>query len=187
MKVEWRELLIKLGILKPAKIMYIGGSEMLPPPLKPAEEQTLIEALMRGEEAAKQKLIEHNLRLVVYIARRFENTGINIEDLISIGTIGLIKAVGTFKADKKIKLATYSSRCIENEILMYIRKISGQKTEVSLDEPINTDWDGNELLLSDVLGTDGDTVMRPMEEDVDHQLLQPGVRAAARAGKNRSF
>ena len=175
MKVEWRELLIKLGILKPAKIMYIGGSEVLPPPLKPAEEQTLIEALMRGEEAAKQKLIEHNLRLVVYIARRFENTGINIEDLISIGTIGLIKAVGTFKADKKIKLATYSSRCIENEILMYIRKISGQKTEVSLDEPINTDWDGNELLLSDVLGTDGDTVMRPMEEDVDHQLLRQAL------------
>ena len=175
MKVEWRELLIKLGILKPAKIMYIGGSEVLPPPLKPAEEQTLIEALMRGEEAEKQKLIEHNLRLVVYIARRFENTGINIEDLISIGTIGLIKAVGTFKADKKIKLATYSSRCIENEILMYIRKISGQKTEVSLDEPINTDWDGNELLLSDVLGTDGDTVMRPMEEDVDHQLLRQAL------------
>ena len=175
MKVEWRELLIKLGILKPAKIMYIGGSEVLPPPLKPAEEQTLIEALMRGEEAAKQKLIEHNLRLVVYIARRFENTGINIEDLISIGTIGLIKAVGTFKADKKIKLATYSSRCIENEILMYIRKISGQKTEVSLDEPINTDWDGNELLLSDVLGTDGDTVVRPMEEDVDHQLLRQAL------------
>ena len=147
----------------------------MPPPLKPEEEHRLIEELAQGQEGAKQKLIEHNLRLVVYIARRFENTGINIEDLISIGTIGLIKAVGTFKADKKIKLATYSSRCIENEILMYIRKISGQKTEVSLDEPINTDWDGNELLLSDVLGTDGDTVMRPMEEDVDHQLLRAAL------------
>ena len=147
----------------------------MPPPLKPEEEHRLIEELAQGQEGAKQKLIEHNLRLVVYIASRFENTGINIEDLISIGTIGLIKAVGTFKADKKIKLATYSSRCIENEILMYIRKISGQKTEVSLDEPINTDWDGNELLLSDVLGTDGDTVMRPMEEDVDHQLLRAAL------------
>ena len=175
MKVEWRELLIKLGILKPAKIMYIGGSEVLPPPLKPAEEQTLIEALMRGEEAAKQKLIEHNLRLVVYIARRFENTGVNLEDLVSIGTIGLIKAVGTFRADKKIKLATYASRCIENEILMYIRKLTAQKSEISLDEPINTDWDGNELLLSDILGTDGDTVMRPMEESVERQLLREAL------------
>ncbi len=175
MRLELGQLLLRLGILKPSKVMYIGGSEVLPPPLKPEEEHRLIEELAQGQEGAKQKLIEHNLRLVVYIARRFENTGINIEDLISIGTIGLIKAVGTFKADKKIKLATYSSRCIENEILMYIRKISGQKTEVSLDEPINTDWDGNELLLSDVLGTDGDTVMRPMEEDVDHQLLRAAL------------
>ena len=126
-------------------------------------------------EAARQTLIERNLRLVVYIARRFENTGIHIEDLISIGTIGLIKAIGTFRTDRNIKLATYSSRCIENEILMYIRKISGQKTEISLDEPINTDWDGNELLLSDVLGTESDTVMRPMEDDVEHQLLRQAL------------
>ena len=128
-----------------------------------------------GNERAKQRLIERNLRLVVYIARRFENTGINIEDLISIGTIGLIKGISTFKTDRNIKLATYASRCIENEILMHIRKVSGQKTEVSLDEPINTDWDGNELLLSDILGTDGDTVMRPMEEDVEHQLLREAL------------
>ena len=171
MKIHVKELLRRLGLLQPAKLMYIGGSDVLPPPLKPAEEQALLARLAEGEEAARQKLIERNLRLVVYIARRFENTGINIEDLISIGTIGLIKAIGTFRADRNIKLATYSSRCIENEILMYIRKISGQKTEVSLDEPINTDWDGNELLLSDVLGTEGYTVMRPMKDDVDHQLL----------------
>ena len=175
MKIHVKELLRRLGLLQPAKLMYIGGSDVLPPPLKPAEEQALLARLAEGEEAARQKLIERNLRLVVYIARRFENTGINIEDLISIGTIGLIKAIGTFRADRNIKLATYSSRCIENEILMYIRKISGQKTEVSLDEPINTDWDGNELLLSDVLGTDGDIVMRPLEDDVDHQLLRQAL------------
>ena len=157
------------------KVMYIGGSDILPPPLSNAEEQQLLAQAADGSEAAKQRLIERNLRLVVYIARRFENTGINIEDLISIGTIGLIKAVSTFRADRNIKLATYSSRCIENEILMHIRKIAGQKTEVALDEPINTDWDGNELLLSDVLGTDGDTVMRPMEEDVEQQLLREAL------------
>ncbi len=148
---------------------------MLPPPLKGSEEQQTLEQLAQGDEQAKKRLIEHNLRLVVYIARRFENTGINLEDLISIGTIGLIKAIGTFKPDRNIKLATYSSRCIENEILMHIRKVSGQKTEVSLDEPINTDWDGNELLLSDVLGTDSDVVMRPMEESVEHQLLHEAL------------
>lgn len=175
MKIHVKELLRRLGLLQPAKLMYIGGSDVLPPPLKPAEEQALLARLAEGEEAARQKLIERNLRLVVYIARRFENTGINIEDLISIGTIGLIKAIGTFRADRNIKLATYSSRCIENEILMYIRKISGQKTEVSLDEPINTDWDGNELLLSDILGTDGDLVMRPIEADVDRQLLRQAM------------
>ena len=157
------------------KVMYIGGSDILPPPLSNAEEQQLLAQAADGSEPAKQRLIERNLRLVVYIARRFENTGINIEDLISIGTIGLIKAVSTFRADRNIKLATYSSRCIENEILMHIRKIAGQKTEVSLDEPINTDWDGSELLLSDVLGTDGDTVMRPMEEDVELQLLREAL------------
>lgn len=163
------------GFGTPERILYIGGSDILPPPLKPEDEQRCIEALSRGDPAAKQTLIERNLRLVVYIARRFENTGVGIEDLISIGTIGLIKAVNTFNADRKIKLATYSSRCIENEILMHIRKISNQKTEMSLDEPINTDWDGNELLLSDVLGTDSDTVMRPMEDDVDHQLLREAL------------
>lgn len=159
----------------PESVFYIGGSDVLPPPLSGAEEQRLLQRIADGDEQAKQSLIERNLRLVVYIARRFENTGINIEDLISIGTIGLIKAIGTFRADRNIKLATYASRCIENEILMHIRKISGQKTEVSLDEPINTDWDGNELLLSDILGTENDTVMRPMEEDVEHQLLREAL------------
>ena len=175
MKKAWMELLMRLGLIQPEKVMYIGGSDVLPAPLKSTEEQMLITRMAKGDAEAKSVLIERNLRLVVYIARRFENTGVNIEDLISIGTIGLIKAVGTFKTDRNIKLATYSSRCIENEILMYIRKISGQKTEISLDEPINTDWDGNELLLSDVLGTDGDTVVRPMEEDVDLQLLQQAL------------
>ena len=175
MKWNLQLILERLGLLQPTKIMYIGGSDVLPPPLKAEEEQRCLRALVEGDERAKQTLIEHNLRLVVYIARRFENTGINIDDLISIGTIGLIKAVGTFRAEKNIKLATYSSRCIENEILMYIRKISSQKAEVSLDEPINTDWDGNELLLSDVLGTDSDTVMRPMEDDVDHELLRQAL------------
>ena len=175
MKWNLQLILERLGLLQPTKIMYIGGSDVLPPPLKAEEEQRCLRALAEGDERAKQTLIEHNLRLVVYIARRFENTVINIEDLISIGTIGLIKAVGTFRAEKNIKLATYSSRCIENEILMYIRKISSQKAEVSLDEPINTDWDGNELLLSDVLGTDSDTVMRPMEDDVDHELLRQAL------------
>ena len=164
-----------LSAFFPSKVMYIGGSDILPPPLSGAEEQQLLAQAAAGSDTARQKLIERNLRLVVYIARRFENTGINIEDLISIGTIGLIKGVSTFRADRNIKLATYASRCIENEILMHIRKISGQKTEVSLDEPINTDWDGNELLLSDVLGTDGDTVMRPMEEDVEQQLLREAL------------
>lgn len=159
----------------PTKLHYIGGSDILPPPLSAVEEQQLLSAAASGDEYAKQRLIERNLRLVVYIARRFENTGVNIEDLISIGTIGLIKAISTFRSDRKIKLATYASRCIENEILMHIRKISAQKTEVSLDEPINTDWDGNELLLSDILGTDGDTVMRPMEEDVELQLLREAL------------
>ena len=167
--------MLLLGLVRPEKILYIGGSDILPPPLPPEEERALIARLAEGDEQARQTLIERNLRLVVYIARRFENTGVNIEDLISIGTIGLIKAVGTFRADRNIKLATYSSRCIENEILMHIRKISGRKAEVSLDEPINTDWDGNELLLSDVLGTDSDVVMRPLEDDVDHQLLRQAL------------
>ena len=172
---EIRSHFAEAGPLQTGKIMYIGGSDVLPAPLKPEQERQAVAALEQGDEAAKQTLIEHNLRLVVYIARRFENTGVNLEDLISIGTIGLIKAVNTFRPDRNIKLATYSSRCIENEILMHIRKIANQKTEVSLDEPINTDWDGNELLLSDVLGTDGDIVMRPLEDDVDHQLLRQAL------------
>ncbi len=162
-------------LFQSSKIMYIGGSDILPPPLTAMEEQRYLTLASDGDEQAKQKLIERNLRLVVYIARRFENTGVNIEDLISIGTIGLIKGITTFKTDRNIKLATYCSRCIENEILMHVRKISAQKTEVSLDEPINTDWDGNELLLADILGTDGDTVMRPLEEDVEHQLLREAL------------
>lgn len=160
---------------RPDKVMYIGGSDTLPQPLPRAEEAALIARLADSDPAARQTLIERNLRLVVYIARRFENTGINIEDLISIGTIGLIKAINTFRTDKNIKLATYASRCIENEILMYLRKNSSQRTEVSLDEPLNTDWDGKELLLSDVLGTEGDVVMRPIEADVDRKLLRDAV------------
>lgn len=164
-------LMDRLGLLSPDKTMYIGGSDTLPPPLTREEESTLIGQLAEGDEQVKPQLIERNLRLVVYIARRFENTGINIEDLISIGAIGLIKAINTYKPDKNIKLATYASRCIENEILMYLRKNSAQKSEISFDEPLNTDWDGNELLLSDILGTDSDLVMRPIEEDVDRKLL----------------
>lgn len=169
------KLLVRLGLTDPGKVMYIGGSDVLPPPLKRDEEGELIARLAQGDEEAKSRLIEHNLRLVVYIARRFENTGVNIEDLISIGTIGLIKAVGTYNPEKNIKLATYSSRCIENEILMHLRKISGQKSEVSFDEPLNTDWDGNELLLSDILGTDSDLVMQPIETEVDRKLLWDAV------------
>ncbi len=157
-------------------VFYIGGSDVLPAPLKGREEQEALERLEQGDESAKQLLIERNLRLVVFISRRFENTGVNLEDLISIGTIGLIKAVGTYRRDKNIKLATYASRCVENEILMHIRKISNQKTEVSLDEPINMDYDGNELLLSDILGTDEDMILRPMEDDVDILILRQAVR-----------
>lgn len=170
-----RKLLCILGLQREQDIFYIGGSDILPPPLKGQQEQEALEALEQGDEAAKQALVEHNLRLVVYIARRFENTGINIEDLISIGTIGLMKAIGTYRLEKKIKLATYASRCIENEILMYIRKTANQKTEISLDEPINMDCEGNELLLSDILGTDEDTISRPLEEDVDKKVLRQAL------------
>lgn len=170
------KLIKKIYLAKETSVFYIGGCDVLPPPLKGEEEETALEKLEQGDESAKSKLIEHNLRLVVFISRRFENTGINLEDLISIGTIGLIKAISTYRRDKNIKLATYASRCIENEILMYIRKISNQRTEVSLDEPINMDYDGNELLLSDILGTDEDLVMRSLEDDVDIALLRKAVK-----------
>ena len=167
--------LVKIGFIQPSAVYYISGADILPPPLKGAQEQEALEKLEQGSEEARDLLVEHNLRLVVFIARRFENTGVNLEDLISIGTIGLIKAVGTYRRDKNIRLATYASRCIENEILMHIRKIAVQKTEISLDEPINMDYDGNELLLSDVLGTEEDMIMRPLEDAVDLYLLRRAV------------
>ena len=170
-----QRILARYRIAMPPPMLYIGGSDTLPPPLSKEEEERTIAALAEGDDSAKQRLVERNLRLVVYIARRFENTGINIEDLISIGTIGLIKAINTFKPVKNIKLATYASRCIENEILMHLRRVSSQRTEISFDEPLNTDWDGNELLLSDVLGTDEDTIMRPLEDDVDRQMLMEAI------------
>ena len=168
--------LVKIGLVRGRELYYIGGADVLPPPLKGEDEQAALLALEQGSEEAKQLLIERNLRLVVFISRRFENTGVNLEDLISIGTIGLIKAINTYRLDKNIKLATYASRCIENEILMHIRKISSQKAEVSLDEPINMDYDGNELLLSDILGTDEDMIMRPLEDDVDLCILRQAVK-----------
>ena len=157
------------------EIMYIGGNDSLPPPLKTEEEQKYLLALKNGDKRAKETLIEHNLRLVVYIARKFENTSYGVEDLISIGTIGLIKAVNTFDPDKKIKLATYASRCIENEILMCLRRTNKIRSEISFDEPLNIDWDGNELLLSDVLGTDNDIVTRELEDETEMYLLQIAV------------
>ena len=156
------------------QVFYINGPELLPPPLSAEEEQAAIDALGKDTEASS-KLIEHNLRLVVYIAKRFENTGIGLEDLTSIGTIGLIKAINSYKADKNIKLATYASRCIENEILMYIRKCSNRRVEISIDEPLNTDWDGNELLLSDVLGTDEDEIYRELESNEDRKIIREAV------------
>lgn len=176
MKEKLIAFLVKIGLIPQETVYYIGGADVLPPPLKGEEEQAALLGLEQGDESAKQRLIEHNLRLVVFISRRFENTGVNLEDLISIGTIGLIKAINTYRRDKNIKLATYASRCIENEILMYIRKISAQRTEVSLDEPINMDYDGNELLLSDILGTDEDMILRPLEDDVDLCVLRQAVK-----------
>jgi RNA polymerase sporulation-specific sigma factor len=152
-------------------IYYVGSTEVLPPPLTGEEETVLIRRLEEGDQSVKSDLIEHNLRLVVYIAKKFENTGINIEDLVSIGTIGLIKAVNTFDPQKNIKLATYASRCIENEILMYLRRNMKTRVEVSLDEPLNIDWDGNELLLSDVLGTEADMIYKTIEDEVEKKLL----------------
>jgi RNA polymerase sporulation-specific sigma factor len=176
-RIQTYRLLRKLG----QSVHYIGGSEVLPPPLTKEEEQQLIQELSdseadsKEEENIKKHLIEHNLRLVVYIARKFENTGIGMEDLISIGTIGLIKAINTFNPEKKIKLATYASRCIENEILMYLRRTNKLKIEVSIDEPLNVDWDGNELLLSDILGTEGDIIYRSIEDEVDKTLLKEAL------------
>lgn len=160
-----------LRFLRRGEVHYIGGSLTLPPPLSKEEEEKYIARLDENSKDVKNILIEHNLRLVVYIAKKFENTNVGAEDLISIGTIGLIKAINTFKPDKKIKLATYASRCIENEILMYLRKNSNRKVEISIDEPLNVDWDGNELLLSDILGTDADVVCQNLENEVDKELL----------------
>ena len=160
---------------RPGKIMYIGGSDVLPAPLSREEEGELRERLQQGDQRARQTLIEHNLRLVVYIARKFDNTSVGVEDLISIGTIGLIKAINTFDVDKNIKLATYASRCIENEILMYLRRNNKTKLEVSIDEPLNVDWDGNELLLSDILGTDEDIIYRDLEDETERKLLNAAI------------
>lgn len=158
------------------EIHYIGGADVLPPPLEAEEEAEVIKRLSNeNDEGAKSKLIEHNLRLVVYIAKKFDNTGVGVEDLISIGTIGLIKAINSYKPDKNIKLATYASRCIENEILMYLRRNNKTKMEVSIDEPLNVDWDGNELLLSDILGTDEDVIYRDIEDEVERKLLNKAI------------
>lgn len=174
---KWKLLVLKkyLDSMMPDIVHYIGSSEVLPPPLREQEEYDLISQLETGSRAVKATLIEHNLRLVVYIAKKFENTGINIEDLVSIGTIGLIKAVNTFEPKKNIKLATYASRCIENEILMYLRRNLKNRVEISLDEPLNVDWDGNELLLSDVLGTDGDMIYKKVEGEVEKGLLRQAM------------
>lgn len=165
-------------------IYYIGGSQTLPPPLSPNEEDEMLQKLSKGDEYARQTLVERNLRLVVYIAKKFENTGIGIEDLISIGTIGLMKAINTFNTDKNIKLATYASRCIENEILMYLRRSNKLKGEVSIDEPLNQDGDGNELLLSDILGTDNDVTSRAIEDEVDKKLLRASMQKLNNREKN---
>ena len=176
MKGRILDVLVWLGLAGREQIFYIGGSDILPPPLKGQEEADALLALEQGDENAKQKLIEHNLRLVVYIARRFENTGVHLEDLISLGTIGLIKGISTYRREKNIKLATYASRCIENEILMHVRKIACQKAEISLDEPINMDYDGNELLLSDILGTDENIVTGRMDDAVDLLILRKALQ-----------
>jgi len=170
----WRKLLDFLDLAE--EVYYIGGSEALPPPLSVEEESYLISKMEKGDNEAKSILIERNLRLVVYIAKKFENTGVGIEDLISIGTIGLIKAINTFNPRKKIKLATYASRCIENEILMYLRRNNKTRLEVSFDEPLNVDWDGNELLLSDILGTDNETVYKYIEDEVERELLTSALK-----------
>ncbi len=176
---------IKNLFMTPAgEIHYIGGSEILPPPLSPAEEAKILNKLGTEEDgSAKAVLIEHNLRLVVYIAKKFENTGVGVEDLISIGTIGLIKAINTYNKEKNIKLATYASRCIENEILMYLRRNNKTKMEVSIDEPLNVDWDGNELLLSDILGTDEDVVYKNIEDEAEIKMLNKAINKLSKREK----
>jgi len=174
LRIHCIKILRKLKLFNEEEVFYIGGSEILPPPLTPEEENYLVSKL-EEDESIKTVLIERNLRLVVYIARKFENTGVGVEDLVSIGTIGLIKAVNTFKPDKKIKLATYASKCIENEILMYLRRNSRSKAEISFDEPLNIDWDGNELLLSDILGTENDVIFKYLEDEVDKDLLNQAI------------
>jgi len=176
LRIVYIKILRKLGLFPGFPVYYIGGSEALPPPLNAEEEAYLISKLNEKDTLVKSILIERNLRLVVYIARKFENTGVSVEDLISIGTIGLIKSINTFNPEKNIKLATYASRCIENEILMYLRRNNRIKTEVSIDEPLNVDWDGNELLLSDILGTDNDIIYRTIEDDVDKELLNNAMK-----------
>ena len=171
----------RMVMRRPGELYYIGGSDVLPPPLPPEREAQVIEMLgSQDKEEAKTELIEHNLRLVVYIAQKFDNTGVGVEDLISIGTIGLIKAINTFNPQKKIKLATYASRCIENEILMYLRRNNKTRMEVSIDEPLNVDWDGNELLLSDILGTDEDVIYRDLEHEVECRLLVKAIGKLSR-------
>ena len=174
---------IRFALVIENEIFYINGSETLPPPLTREEEQHIMENIAKGDSKAREPLIVHNLRLVVYIAKKFDNTGVGVEDLISIGTIGLIKAINTFNPDKNIKLATYASRCIENEILMYLRRNSKTRLEVSIDEPLNVDWDGNELLLSDILGTDEDVIYRDIETDVERTLLMTAI--AGLTGRER--
>lgn len=174
--VQKLKKMLKIFSLNENILRYINGGEVLPTPFSAEEESDLVERLSLGEEGVRDKLVEHNLRLVVYIARRFQNTGVDLDDLVSVGTIGLIKAVGSFSSDKNVKLATYASRCIENEILMYLRRTSRIKNEVSFDEPLNTDWEGNELVLSDVMGTDGDTVYKKIESGVENELLKEALK-----------
>ena len=174
-KISSKFMCIGSNPLKNAEVFYIGGSDTLPPPLKKDEEEALMKKLTNGDMSVKATLIERNLRLVVYIAKKFDNTGVGVEDLISIGTIGLIKAINSYDKDKNIKLATYASRCIENEILMYLRRNSKIKAEVSIDEPLNVDWDGNELLLSDIIGTDEDIIYRDIETEVECKMLKKAI------------
>ena len=170
-----QKVMLWFGLLQEENLYYIGGSDILPPPLKGEEEQKALEELERGLASARSRLVERNLRLVVYIAKKFDNTGVGVEDLISIGTIGLIKSINTFNPEKNIKLATYASRCIENEILMYLRRNNKTRLEVSIDEPLNVDWDGNELLLSDILGTDEDVIYKDIESEVERKLMMKAM------------